>query len=229
MGAALRAAVRSRLKLWLAIALGSVVAYHALLLVAMVLRFGHAPNFVKVYDVVESYRLTFVGTPSLRDALAIAAAEPWVDIGFLSPQWKIAEWSLMILPPQFLIVTLVGCLVATYCVVTLAARDAPCHYSNPTTVLSAGFGAALAAMANATLFWVVCCATPTWIVGLAMLGISVSLAFLLEPIGPFLTVGGIVLLAWSIAAQARPIAAPALRARSFPLAHEVLEWPSSRP
>jgi hypothetical protein len=220
MAVALRAAMRLRPGLWLAIALGSVVAYHALLLAAMVVRFGHAPNFVKVYDVVESYRLTFSGTPSLRDALVIAAAEPWVDIGFLSPQWKIAEWSLMILPPQFLLVTLVSCLLATYCVVALAARDAPCRYASKTATLSAGLGTGLIAATNATLFWVVCCATPTWIVGLAMLGVSVSVAFLLEPLGPFLTAGGIALLAWAIAAQARRLAAPLLPRSAFPLAHE---------
>lgn len=220
MLAALRTAVLARMRLWLSIAVGFVAAYHVLLLAAMVARFGHMPNFVKVYDVVESYRLTLSGTPSLSDALSIAAREPWLDIGFLSPQWRIAEWSLMILPPQFLLVSLLGCAVATYGVVALAARDAQSRRAANAGALCASLGTGLAAIANATLFWVVCCATPTWIVGLAMLGVSVSVAFLLEPLGPFLTAGGLALLAGAIAAQARRIAAAGTRQPDLALAHE---------
>ncbi|MBI3918947.1 MAG: hypothetical protein HY322_18300 [Betaproteobacteria bacterium] len=205
MRAALLDAIRARPVLWAVYALGFVAAYHALLLVAMVLRFGHAPNFIKVYDIVDAYRLTFTGTPSLRDAFGIAIGEPWLDVGYMSPQWNMAEWSLMILPPQFVLICVTGCLLATFGVLH-AARSAQCSRAPTGSALTAAIGAGLAGMANATLFWVVCCATPTWIVGLAMLGVSVSVAFMLQPIGPLLTAGGVALLVWAIVIQLRSIA-----------------------
>jgi hypothetical protein len=215
--AALFDAIRARPVLWAVCVLGFVAAYHALLLAAMVVRFGHAPNFVQTYDIVESYRLTLAGTPSLRDAVVIAAGEPWLDVGYMSPQWNIAEWSLMILPPQLLLVILAGCLLATFGVVRHAGRKASCRRSLTGSALAAALGTGLAGMANATLFWVVCCATPTWIVGLAMLGVSVSVAFMLEPIGPFLTAGGVALLMWAIFVQLRSLVPPPAAPRFIPL------------
>ena len=216
MRLALFNAIRARPVLWAFYAFGFVAAYHALLLAAMVLRFGHAPNFIKVYDVADAYRLTFAGTPSLRDAFGIAIGEPWLDVGFMSPQWNMAEWSLMILPPQFALISVTGCLLATYGVLH-AARHARCGRRSAGSTLTAAIGAGLAGVANATLFWVVCCATPTWIVGLAMLGVSVSVAFMLQPIGPLLTAGGVVLLVWAIVIQLRSIAPLPAAPRSFPL------------
>jgi hypothetical protein len=214
--AALLDAIRARPVLWAVYALGFVAAYHALLLVAMVLRFGHAPNFIKVYDIADAYRLTFAGTPSLRDAFGIASGEPWLDVGYMSPQWNMAEWSLMILPPQFALIAVTGCLLAT-CGVLHAARSARGSRTSAGSTLTAAIGAGLAGVANATLFWVVCCATPTWIVGLAMLGVSVSVAFMLQPIGPLLTAGGVALLVWAIVIQLRSIAPPPAAPRFFPL------------
>ncbi len=229
MRAALFDAIRARPVLWAVYALGFAAAYHALLLAAMVLRFGHAPNFIMVYDVFDAYRLTFAGTPSLRDAFGIAIGEPWLDVGFISPQWNMAVWSLMILPPQFALICVTGCLLATFGVLH-AARNARCSRTSTGSTLTAIVGAGLAGMANATLFWVVCCATPTWIVGLAMLGVSVSVAFMLEPIGPLLSAGGVALLVGAIFVQLRSLAPLPAAPRFFsPLYNGVPEWPSSRP
>lgn len=201
---ALYRTLRARPASWLGIALGFIAAYHALLLAAMILRFGHWPNFVRVYDLVESWRLVFSGTPSLFDALSIAIAEPWLDVGYVSPQWKIAEWSLMILPPQLTLIAATGALLATYAILRQAAHGAA---RRPVSgcALGAACGAGLAGLANATLFWVVCCATPTWTVALAMLGVSVSTAFFLQPLGPLLTAAGFVLLAWAVIGQLRAL------------------------
>jgi hypothetical protein len=188
------AAIGKRPWLWLGTALGFVAAYHALLLGALAARFGRLPNYFHTYDLVDAYRLTLAGTPSLRDALGIAAAEPWFDIGYFSAQWNMSEWSLMILPPKLAVVALAGILVATFLVLALASRRANC-------TLAAGTGAGLVGVSSATLFWVVCCSTPTWAAGLAMLGLSVSLAFALEPAGPLMAAAGIALLAWSIVRQ----------------------------
>jgi len=216
VGSALFEALRAHRIRWVVYALGFVATYHALLLVAMVVRFGHAPNFIKVYDVVDAYRLTFEGTPSLSDALGIAIGEPWLDVGFMSPQWNMAEWSLMILPPQFALISLTGCLLATFGVLH-AARSARCSRTPAGSTLIAALGIGLAGLANATLFWVVCCATPTWIVGLAMLGVSISVAFMLQPFGPFLSAGGVALLVGAIFAQLRTLAPISGAPQFFPL------------
>ena len=203
MRRALFDAVRARLLLWAGLALGFIAGYHLLLLGLMVVRFGHWPNFIKSYNVVAAYRQIIAGTPSWSDAFAIMLDEPWFDIGYLSPQWHIAEWSLMILPPQFALMTLLGLLVATFVVLLVAARRAPCTVAPHVWSLAAALGAGLTGMTSATLFWVVCCATPTWVVGLAMLGMSTSLAFVIEPAGFWLAASGLALLTWAIATQLR--------------------------
>jgi hypothetical protein len=81
-------------------------------------------------------------------------------------------------------------------------------------------------LANATLFWVVCCATPTWVVALAMLGVSVSVAFVLEPLGPLLTAAGLALLGWATLAQLRAAPQAADRSQGSPPAiNGVPVWP----
>jgi hypothetical protein len=57
-----------------------------------------------------------------------------------------------------------------------------------------GLGAFLVGVASITLSWVVCCATPNWVVGLAILGVSVSTSLWMEQFGPWLEYLGIVLL-----------------------------------
>ncbi len=204
MPRALFEGIRARPWLWIGLALGFIAGYHVLLLGAMVVRFGHWPNFAKSYDVFEAVRLIIAGTPSWSDAFSILLAEPMFDVGYLSPQWRIAEWSLMILPQQFAQVTLLGFLVATFVVLLVVGRtqcSAPRGWW-----LAATVGAGMSSLCSATLFWVVCCAAPTWVVGLAMLGMSVSIATALEPAGALLTAIGFILLAAAIAAQLRRIA-----------------------
>ena len=151
--------------------------------------------------------MTFAGTPALGDALAIAATEPWLDVGVLSPQWRIAEWSLMIMPLKCLLVAATGALLATYVVVREPAGGfGSCALTRTGGATMTAFGAALIGLANATLFWVVCCAAPTWVVALAMLGLSASIALLLEPVGPWLTAAGLALLVWPIVSQLRRLA-----------------------
>lgn len=205
MWRALFEGIHARLWLWIGLAAGFIAGYHALLLGMMVARFGHWPNFVKSYDVYEASRFIIAGTPSWRDALSILLAEPLLDVGYLSPQWRIAEWSLMILPQQFAQVMLLGFLVATFAVLLFAPRPAQCPAAPRGWWIAATVGVGLSGMASATLFWVVCCATPTWVVALAMLGMSVSLASALEPAGLVLTASGFGLLGGAIAARLRQL------------------------
>lgn len=198
--------IRARPWLWIGLALGFIAGYHLLLLGAMIVRFGHWPNFARSYDVFEAVRLIIAGTPSWSDAFSILLVEPVFDVGYLSPQWRIAEWSLMILPLQFAQVTLLGFLVATFVVLLVAAGGTQCSGAPRGWWLAATVGAGMSGLCSATLFWVVCCAAPTWVVGLAMLGMSVSIATALEPAGALLTAIGFILLAAAIAAQLRWLA-----------------------
>jgi len=59
-------------------------------------------------------------------------------------------------------------------------------------------GAALVAMTNVTLAWVVCCATPSWVVGLAILGLGVSSSLWLEQFGWWIEYAGFALLLASL-------------------------------
>ena len=63
---------------------------------------------------------------------------------------------------------------------------------------AASGGAAMVGLSSATLSWVVCCATPTWVVSLAMMGMSASLALWLEPVGDLITIAGFSLLFFSV-------------------------------
>src|SRR5262245_51551204 len=127
----LLAVIRARPLLWLGLTLGFVAAYHALLLGMMVLRFGYWPNYFRSYDIVEAWRLVIAGTPSWRDAASILLSEPLLEAGYLSPQWRIAEWSLMILPQQLAQVTLLGFLLATFALLHIAAARARCRAPSP--------------------------------------------------------------------------------------------------
>jgi hypothetical protein len=65
-----------------------------------------------------------------------------------------------------------------------------------------------------TITWVVCCAAPTWVVGLSLLGMSVATAFELAPIGGWLSLFGILLLGTIAVALAWLLSAPGGRAQA---------------
>jgi hypothetical protein len=106
----------------------------------------------------------------------------------------IAEWSFQIIPAKLVIVLALGALVATN-IVLLKQLPRTCARAVPYTgVAATGLGAAFVGFTSVTLTWVVCCAAPSWAVGLAMLGVGVSTAFGVQPYGPAITVAGFVSL-----------------------------------
>jgi hypothetical protein len=70
---------------------------------------------------------------------------------------------------------------------------------------AAGISSSFIGLTSATLTWVVCCATPSWTVALAMLGMSSSVALLLEPLGVLMTVTGLCLMVFVIYYQLKQI------------------------
>lgn len=192
---------------WLAIGLGFVVCYYAGLLLFTMLRFGEIPNYVTFHDVPGNYRLILDGTPALSDAFPILIEEPWFETGYKNPHYYgVATWSYMLIPPKMLLVFLTGALLATVAVLAARSRETACPTSPACAYTAAGVGSALVGLTSATLTWVVCCAAPSWVVALAMLGMSVSLALWLEPLGAMLTLLGLLLFISVIWRQLRMLA-----------------------
>ena len=195
---------------WRALALtsiGFVVIYYTLLLLMTMLRFGEIPNYVEFHPVFHVYGLIFEGTPSLIDAFPIIMSEPWFETGYKNPAYYgVATWSYMLIPPKMLLVLLMGLLLGVFTATVLHAKQSACRIKTDNRLYAAaGVSSTFISLTSATLTWVVCCATPSWSVALAMLGMSASLALWLEPLGSFLTVIALVLMIVIIYFQLRNI------------------------
>jgi hypothetical protein len=192
---------------WLAFSLGFVVAYYAGLLLLTILRFRELPNYLEIYDVAGSYRLILRSTPAWRDAWQILLDEAWLEIGFKDPHYYgVATWSYLLIPPKMAVVFSAGALLATVLVLTARLRESACQVARAQTYAVATVGTTFVALTSATLTWVACCATPSWVVALTMLGMSSSLALWLDPLGAVLTAAGFLLFIALIARQLRRLA-----------------------
>jgi hypothetical protein len=110
----------------------------------------------------------------------------------------ISEWSLYIVPVKYAVITVLSAAMATVFNLLLARRT-QCSASRLNSAGAAGgLGAAMVGMTNVTLAWVVCCATPNWVVGLAILGLGVSTSLWLEQFGWWIEYAGFALLLISI-------------------------------
>lgn len=199
--------IRERFRLWLLITLCGLVFYYIFLMLSLIVRFGHFPNYVTFYDWFGNVATILASTPSFMDTLPIIAEEWIVEIGYMNYSFGngISEWSLNLIPAKMFVVLLLSAFIALNVVLLLKQRN----YCSANTMRSAGvatgLGGILVAMTNATMTWVVCCATPTWIVGLAMLGLGVSTSFLLEPFGTWLAFAGFFFLGLTTYFLARSI------------------------
>lgn len=202
--ATLGRAVAAHWRRWLAVSVAFFVLYYAGLLLLTILRFREIPNYVEVYDVLGSYRLILHGTPAWADAWRILVDEPMLELGFKDPHYYgVATWSYMLIPPKMAAVLLAGALLATVVVLGHALKLASCPRSRRPSYAVAGVASGFIGLTSATLTWVACCATPSWVVGLTMLGMSSSLALWLEPLGTVLAVIGFTLLLGLVAWQLR--------------------------
>lgn len=186
---------------WSAIVIGFLALYYGGLLATMVVRFDNVPNYVTWYDYPGNVYEILISTPSFSDAWMIIQDEWLIEIGYMNYDFGhgISEWAMTVLPPKLLTMALVAMLAATAIVLLLPAKGAVCSADiSRRAVAATGSGAALVGMSSATLSWVVCCATPTWVVSLAMLGMSASTALWLEPLGDAITFGGFALLVLSV-------------------------------
>lgn len=203
----LSSAIKQRWNILLLTSFGFLIFYYVGLLLVTMLRFGEIPNYVEFYDLIEIYRLIFEGTPSLQDALPILIDEPWFEAGYKNPEYYgVATWSFMLIPPKMFLVFLMGILLGIFAVLLSYSRNIACTVKTDKRLFAAaGMGSVLISLTSATLTWVVCCATPSWVVALAMLGMSASLALWLEPLGNFLSVAGLGLMVWIIVVQLKKL------------------------
>ncbi|MGX1500135.1 hypothetical protein ACSSV1_005200 [Labrenzia sp. MBR-25] len=198
-------AVRSRLDLWLMLSVGLAAGYYALLMAALIVRFGTLPNYITFYNWPASVWKIFRSTPSFSDVPPIVAQEYLIEIGYMNYDFGhgISEWALNILPYKVFQVLVLTALLAANIVLLRSRRN--CSTGKRLKMGAAsGLGAGFVALTSATMSWVVCCATPSWIVGLSMLGLSVSASFWIEPVGPYLSAAGYLILAVTMLVIADP-------------------------
>lgn len=183
-------------RLWLVILLGFPVAYYLMMLGALVLKFGDLPNYATVYDWPGNVAEIVRSTPAVSDMLPIIAGEWLFEVGYMNYDFGngISEWSLSLIPAKLAAILALAALIATNVVLLLGARSRCAARRLGGAGAATGLGAAMVSLASITMTWVVCCATPSWIVGLAMLGVGLSTAAWLEGTGPWLNGLGFLLL-----------------------------------
>jgi len=184
---------------------GIIVAllFQAIMLIALIVRFQAFPNYFHVHDWVGSITHIIASTPSWADIFSISVEEWFLEIGQMNFDYGmgLSIWSLNVVPSRLLVLTILGALLSLcyklilnkQCSISANSADANPLFNTGTGATLLG-GSVLVAMTNATMSWVVCCATPSWVVGLAMLGLSVPLSLALESLGPVLSFSGFSLL-----------------------------------
>ena len=188
--------LRTKYKSILFIALGFTLCYYLLLMVALMIRFESLPNYINSYEWWFHVKRIWQSTPSMIDAFLITKDEWFYEIGHMNYDFGIgiSEWSLFINPFKVFGVFVLGTVIAiNYFLLRL---DNPnCSFaSTRASKVATGFGGTLVAVGSITMSWVVCCSTPTWVVGLAMMGLSVSASLWLEPIGIWVNILGFSIL-----------------------------------
>jgi hypothetical protein len=197
--------IRANVWLWLALTGGLFTTLVLAQLALLVVRFQEFPNYLIVHDWPGNIARIVRMTPSVADMIPIMLDEWLIETGFMNYGYGhgISEWSFVLVPAKTLVLLIVALLLATNALLLRAVRRTCPLSARFAAVAGAAGGAVMAGVASMTITWVVCCAAPTWIVGLALLGVSVATAFALQPIGGWLTLLGIAMLSTTALALAR--------------------------
>ena len=192
----LRDTVARRRRAWVAMTLAFTALYHAMMVVSASLSTGHWPNYIRFYNWPADVLRIIHATPAVADMLPIINDEWLIETGAINYHYGngIAEWSLAVIPSHVVVTLLLSALVATSILLLGRARES-CHVAERGAGATAtGVGAAFVGIANITMTWVACCATPSWVVGLSLLGIESSSAYALLPYGTAMVSGGLAVL-----------------------------------
>lgn len=188
------------------------VLFQVLMLIALMVRFQALPNYAIGYDWIGNVIHIIRSTPSWSDIPPIVNQEWLIEIGKMNYDYGtgISEWSLNVVPIRMMVLFVLGALIAL-CTTLMRAETCGAVTRNSLRATT-GLGTILVAMTNATMSWVVCCAAPSWVVGLAMLGLGVSTSLALETMGPALNFAGfglllalVFMLAWRKSRAAKPL------------------------
>ncbi|HIJ61893.1 MAG TPA: hypothetical protein HPQ04_04300 [Rhodospirillaceae bacterium] len=163
-----------------------IVGYHFTLLLALMLRFREWPDYVRIHPWADNVWSVMTGFPSPAQALPVALREPWLEIGRSVPGLPLAQWSLQVIPFNLLVGALASLL---FCRLWRKTNS----LSRPVPVISA-IGLMGIALTTSALTWLACCASPSWVVILAIMGMWPSTAMSLQPAGPALALAGFALL-----------------------------------
>lgn len=168
--------------------------YQVLMFFALIVRFQAFPNYVTFYDWPGNVLHIIRSTPSVKDMLGIIREEWLIEIGRMNYDYGtgISEWSLNVIPSRLAVLFVLGAMIGL--ALSLLRSNQCSTAASASLKATTGVGAVLVALTNATMSWVVCCATPSWVVGLAMLGLGTSTSLALERSGPALSVMGFSLL-----------------------------------
>ena len=185
------------------------------MMIALMVRFQDLPNYVEFYNWFGNVAWIIQSTPSWGDIAPIVAEEWLIEIGFMNYDYGmgISEWSLNIIPSRVMTLFVLGMMVG---LCFTLSRSATCSLEERRKVTAAtGAGTVLVAMTNATMSWVVCCAAPSWVVGLAMLGLGVNASLAIENLGSLFAGSGFAILAalalylaWAKTRAPRPAGVP---------------------
>jgi len=132
-----------------------------------------------------------------------------VEVGSINYSFGrgVAEWSFVLIPGKAVIVLGIAALVATNFVLLRAAWRTCGIFARLGSSAATGAGAIVAGAAATTITWVVCCAAPTWVVGLAVMGVGVTTALALQPFGGSLLLLGLSTLVASAILLLRQLSA----------------------
>jgi hypothetical protein len=199
-GRSVLATVKNHRALIIGFALLFPVVFYLMLMGLLVARFGHLPNYVTPYDWLGNVWRIVASTGSISDMVKISMDEWLLEIGYMNYTYGrgVSEWSLLIIPHKVAIVMAIGALVGLN--FALLADQAPAatplrqQLRSIRCGLMTSVGALGAGLTCITLYWVICHSGPTWVVSLAILGIDVSNAFALEPLGATLSLAGAAIL-----------------------------------
>ncbi|MEI7609211.1 MAG: hypothetical protein WCJ64_17670, partial [Rhodospirillaceae bacterium] len=188
--AVVAALVRRRPAAWAGRALALALAFHGLLVLLAVLRFGSWPNYLELNPYGWLWRLA----ASWRDAVALFFTEPLIELGHRVPDLGATEWQITLDPLGLPVILAASLLVSAFSLCRPQSRR-----RSDAVLLAAG--AAVTALFSATLGWVACHAAPGWVLML-MSETNSGLALQLEPFGPLLTLSGLALMTGALLRRA---------------------------
>ena len=215
----LKREVRASARLWLVVAVAFFAGFQLLQLALLIIRFHAFPNYMVVHDWPANIARIARMTPSVADMIPIMFDEWLVEVGSINYSFGrgIAEWSFVLIPGKAVIALGIAALVATNFVLLRAAWKTCGILARLGSPVATGAGALVASAAATTITWVVCCAAPTWVVSLAVMGVGVTTALALQPFGGLLLLLGLSMLVTSAILLLRQLSGRRSRDATVPM------------